>query len=258
MKRTKKILSLALCAVLLVAGTVATTVAYLTSTDAVTNTFTVGNVKITLDEFDYDEDSDSDDNVEVGDETRDKANAYYLQPGQTYKKDPTVTVKGGSAESYVRMIMTVHNASAVQDIINADDEGENLIEDYSDLFSGWDENKWEYTGCNQEPKDSDGNTIENAISFEFRYSEIISALEDGDDEGDEPDDVVLPDLFTEIIVPSYVDNELLAALYGADGTVGTADDFKIEVVAHAIQATGFENNVDGAWTAFDAQQAATN
>ena len=48
MKRTKQILSLALCAILLVSATVATTVAYLTSQDAVTNTFTVGKVAITL------------------------------------------------------------------------------------------------------------------------------------------------------------------------------------------------------------------
>ena len=49
MKKSKAIL-MALCAVLLVAASVMGTLAYLTSTDTVTNTFTVGNVQIKLDE----------------------------------------------------------------------------------------------------------------------------------------------------------------------------------------------------------------
>ena len=50
MKKTRKILLMAACAVLLVCISVGATVAYLTSTDTVTNTFTVGQVAITLDE----------------------------------------------------------------------------------------------------------------------------------------------------------------------------------------------------------------
>ena len=50
MKTKSKALLLTLCAVLLVAASVMGTMAYLTSTDKVENTFTVGNVTITLDE----------------------------------------------------------------------------------------------------------------------------------------------------------------------------------------------------------------
>lgn len=50
MKTTKKALLLTLCAVLLVAASVLGTMAYLTSTDDVQNTFTVGQVSIKLDE----------------------------------------------------------------------------------------------------------------------------------------------------------------------------------------------------------------
>ena len=49
MKKFKALLVVA-CALLLVAASVFGTMAYLTSTDKVTNTFTVGKVKITLDE----------------------------------------------------------------------------------------------------------------------------------------------------------------------------------------------------------------
>ncbi len=50
MKARNKILLLALCMAALIAVSVIGTMAYLTSTKTVTNTFTVGKVEITLDE----------------------------------------------------------------------------------------------------------------------------------------------------------------------------------------------------------------
>ena len=51
MKKAKKVVALLLCAVLLVVGSVAGTMAYLADTsDVVENTFTIGKVDITLDE----------------------------------------------------------------------------------------------------------------------------------------------------------------------------------------------------------------
>lgn len=98
---TKKILALAMCAVLLVVSTVFVTVAFLTSQDDVTNTFTVGNVVITLDELDVDNDEVTADNVTYGEGenavVRDQANAYKLIPGKSYVKDPIVHVKGNEA-----------------------------------------------------------------------------------------------------------------------------------------------------------------
>ena len=52
MKKTRKILLMAACAILLVCISVGATVAYLTDMKSVTNTFTVGKVAITLDEKD--------------------------------------------------------------------------------------------------------------------------------------------------------------------------------------------------------------
>ena len=86
MKTKSKALLLTLCAVLLVAASVLGTMAYLTSTDTVTNTFTVGKVEIKLDETD----------VTNPTGPRVQANSYKLMPGTTYTKDPTVTVKAGS------------------------------------------------------------------------------------------------------------------------------------------------------------------
>lgn len=94
MKKTSKALLLSLCAVLLVTATVLGTMAYLTSTDEVVNTFTVGNVAITLDETDVD-------NSTPGENDRDQANSYKLMPGHTYTKDPIVHVDSTSEDCYL-------------------------------------------------------------------------------------------------------------------------------------------------------------
>lgn len=105
MKKTSKALLLMLCAVLLVAASVLGTMAYLTSTDAVTNTFTVGNVKITLDEKDVDN--------STADADRDKANSYKLLPGHTYTKDPTIHVDASSEDCYL-FVKVVNEIAAIE------------------------------------------------------------------------------------------------------------------------------------------------
>lgn len=95
MKTKTKALVLALCAVLLVVTTVFATMAYLTSTDKVTNTFTVGNVKITLDEAKVDLYGVKDGTERV------QANTYKLIPGHEYTKDPTIHVDANSEDCYL-------------------------------------------------------------------------------------------------------------------------------------------------------------
>ena len=105
MKTARKVLIIALCAVLLVSISVMGTMAYLTSQDSVKNTFTVGNVKITLDELDVDKDSNTEDNVQYGEgenaTIRDRANAYKLMPGLDYDKDPTIHVADDSENCWL-------------------------------------------------------------------------------------------------------------------------------------------------------------
>lgn len=96
MKTRSKALVLTLCAVLLVVATVMGTMAYLTSTDSVTNTFTVGKVALTLDEAKVNLDG-----TEVANADRVRVNEYKLIPGHTYTKDPTVHVTAGSEDSYI-------------------------------------------------------------------------------------------------------------------------------------------------------------
>lgn len=107
MKKTSKALLLSLCAVLLVSASVLGTMAYLTSQDQVVNTFTVGNVAITLDEKDVD-------NSTPGENDRDKANAYKLMPGHNYEKDPIVHVDANSEDCYlfVKVVNEIANIEA--------------------------------------------------------------------------------------------------------------------------------------------------
>ena len=97
MKKTKKILALALAAVMLMCTTVAATVAYLQDDDAVTNTFTVGNVTITLDEADVKTDGTYESTVDK----RVEENKYHLIPGHSYIKDPIVHVDDDSENCYL-------------------------------------------------------------------------------------------------------------------------------------------------------------
>jgi predicted ribosomally synthesized peptide with SipW-like signal peptide len=96
-------LSVVACALLLVVGSIAGTIAYMTSkTELVKNTFTSGNVAITLDETKVDLYGNPlvDDN---GDLTGEKTmeNQYKLIPGHTYTKDPTIHVAAGSEDCYL-------------------------------------------------------------------------------------------------------------------------------------------------------------
>lgn len=125
-KKITTVVALILCAVLLVAGSVAATLAYLTSkTSEVRNTFSVGNVTITLDEAPVDA---------TGTETtgdRVTANTYKLIPGEDYDKDPTVHIKPGSESSY--LFVKVTNGIAA---IEANADGKDTIAEQM-TANGW-------------------------------------------------------------------------------------------------------------------------
>lgn len=96
MKSKKKVFMTVLCAAALVVASVLGTMAFLTSKDQVNNTFTVGNVAITLDEAKVDTAG-----TPVEGAARVKANTYKLIPGHEYTKDPTVHVTANSEDSWV-------------------------------------------------------------------------------------------------------------------------------------------------------------
>ena len=208
----KKTLTVILALVLVVVMSVAGTVAYLTSSDTVTNTFSVGNVQIKLDEAQAKADGTLIEGAE-----RVKANSYKLLPGHTYAKDPMVTVLNGSESSYIKMTVTFSKANELDAIFDPD--GATL----TTIFNGYDISNWTYKGNTK-------NAADNTRTYEFWYKEAVAA----------PDgNVALDALFDSITVPGSITNEQLKTIEGMTITVN----------AYAIQADGFTDAAD-AWSKY--------
>ena len=225
MKTPAKILSLAAGAALLVTVSIAGTVAYLTAEDKAINTFTVGKATITLDETDVDEYG-----VKVSD-VRVDGNEYRLIPGQTYIKDPTVTITAGSEAVYVRMLVTINEMTALKAMCGEDFLPQNYVN------GTWDETIWPCVGVTDNGDDS--------VTYEFRYTDPTKdTLQDVVDASGSADDLVLDALFETFTMPGTATADQLEAL----------EDLEITVVGNAIQAAGFAD-ADAAWAAFDPKDA---
>ena len=205
MKKGKKALLTLACAGCLIVGSVFGTFAYLTDSKTVMNTFTVGQVGLTLEETGM---TDIDNDGVFG-------NAYHLIPGQSYIKDPTVTVTAESEASYVRMIVTVEFENELTDTT--------LATNLDNIFTGYDETKWIR---NTKNISADNKTI----TYEYRYHTTVAGGENGTE---------LESLFEGFTIPETYTNEQISFLEG----------MTIKVEAHAIQAAGFADE-DKAWTAF--------
>lgn len=93
----KKMFVAMLAIALLIGCTIGGTIAWLMdTTPTVTNTFTVGDVEITLVESPYDNA-----NKTYGTPAEGVTNTYPLIPGNTYKKDPKVSVTANSEDCYL-------------------------------------------------------------------------------------------------------------------------------------------------------------
>jgi len=263
MKFSKRTLLLAASIVLCMTMTALGTIAYLTDRASVANVFTVGNINIFVDEKFVDEDGkpiegaklvDHDNNENTPDkpmtETEYEAwveeqkkenpdgeypdfetledsngrtqygNEYKLVPGMTYEKDPTMTVKAGSEEAYVRMAVTINKIAELKAIFGEDFLPEDFVED-------WDSAIWPCVKM-------EAGAEENTMVYYFNYQNKVEPSEA---------DQVLEPLFTKITIPETVKPEQLATLQG----------LRIEIEGYAIQTAAFNDNVDAAWAAFDAQ-----
>ena len=241
----KKPLIMLVCALMIVSSVAFGTIAYLTDRAGVTNRFTIGNVDIIVDETKVDKDGTPEPNPDYdpADPNDPDApynrtmgeNTYPLTPGKEYIKDPTMTVKAGSEEAYVRMVVTITNAAEIKAIFAE------LALQYPTVYAegfvpeqhvtGWDNAVWEYVGMTE-------SAVLNTITLEFRYPTAVAPADTAD--------VVLPPLFETLKVPGELTNEHLAKL----------ENLVIDVEGHAIQTTGFADAAE-AWAAFDVQRTAT-
>ena len=245
-KTKTKALLMSLCAVLLVAASVLGTMAYLTDSKDVKNTFTVGNVAIKLDEAKVDENGTQVVDKDGNPVARVTRNAYKLLPNHTYVKDPTVTVKTPSVDSYVRMKVTFNKASALIAMCTDPEFADevtgienafplirmvNFVEANADKWDGIiPDNMVETEDMLAKAKYFAYDAEADTLTYYFYYNKAVAAP---------TADVVLPVLFDSITVPQWATGDQLKALEG----------FEINVVAEAIQADGFES-ADAAWAEF--------
>lgn len=150
---------------------------------------------------------------------RDTENEYNLVPGESYLKDPTLTVTQGSEKSYVRMIVELTGYADVAAAIGCTEN--ELMDKLTNVDSA---TEWEL------------KSVENGV-FEYRYKEPVNASV-------ETEDIVLPPLFTEFSVPTDLKYDQLKAISEAG--------FKMDIFGHAIQTASFDSE-DEAWEAFDEQ-----
>lgn len=233
MNAKKKVFTIIICIALLIITSVFGTIAYFTSEDEVTNSFTIGSVELALDEAKVNENGkpvDKDGNIvtDLNKAERIEGNTYKLVPGSSYTKDPTITILKDSKDSYVRMLVIVSDDKSLKLAFPKDKEIDNkkIYEDYYDgdtilfhkIVDGYDSSKWIYNSFYE--KDS-------SYIYEYRYYKEVNG---------KSGNLKLEPLFTSITIPGTVNNIELSNL----------DNFSLTVVGNAIQNNGF-NSADEAW-----------
>ena len=139
-----KALLLMLGAVALVCVSVFSTIAYLSESAAVSNTFTVGNVSIEMFESPVGTDGKiTDEAYKNGTKKKDSdGNSYHLVPAQEFDKDPSIYVKANSEDCYIfikasNQIRPIEDGNVMRDGETADTDALTMKEQL--IKNGWKE-----------------------------------------------------------------------------------------------------------------------
>lgn len=219
----KKIFAIALCVAMLAIVLVSGTMAYFTDTHAQTNTFTMGKVDIDLDEPAY---------------TPDTNGKLKVFPGQSYEKDPTITVAENSEDCYLVATVTI-------------DQLDQLKALYADDTTGV-KQPWGLSLAGKAGMVSGGiadyeavGAVENGVSGTLLGDEVFLTYEEDATaktitytfyfkNPQKAGDIQV--LFTHVNIPSIIENDDITG------------DLNITVNAYAIQAVGFSD----VYAAYDA------
>lgn len=217
--KKKSILMAAIAVMLVAVLVVGGTLAYFTDTKSADNTFTVGDVKIKLDES----------NVNDPNGDRVTSNEYTdVFPGIQYKKDPVVT-NTGKNDAYVRAVVTIENGMNWMGLYNENvwtaPQEEAFMKLICDkLGAGWSIENIAYV-TNAERGSTD-------FVATLKYTGVLKS-------GD-----ATSAMFENVMLPTNATANDITTRVAQNGV------FHIDVVAQAIQADGF-TTWEAAFTAFD-------
>ena len=215
----KRFVAILLCVTLVALAAIGATFAYLTDTKTVNNTFTMGNVKITLDET----------NVNDPEGDRVTRNTYNVYPGAVVTKDPIVHNTGKNA-AYIRATVNVSNWMNLCAEYYPDFKytfGQEGYKAALNLLVGELGEGWSVVGVTA----GDTFTIgQFDAKFILKYDGALAAGEN------------TTAMFQTVTIPAGIDN--------ASADAGSFSSVK--VVAQAIQADGFDT-WEAAFAAYDAK-----
>ena len=213
----KRFVAILLCVTLVALAAIGATFAYLTDSKTVKNTFTVGDVKIKLDE------------TNVNDPTGDRvtSNAYSVYPGAVVTKDPIVHNTGKNA-AYIRATVNVSNWMNLCAAYYPDFKytfGQEGYKAALNLLVGELGEGWSVVGVEA----GDTFTIgQFDAKFILKYDGKLAAGAD------------TTAMFQTVTIPAGIDNANTESFSG------------VKVVAQAIQADGFDT-WEAAFAAYDAK-----
>lgn len=213
----KKLTLVVTCVVLVAAMVIGGTLAYFTDSKTATNTFTMGNVNIKLDETD----------IKNPEGDRVTSNAYDVYPGEVVTKDPIVHNTGKNG-AYIRATVNVYNWMNLVAAYYPDFKETFPNDGYKaalNLLVGELGDGWSVVGVVA----GDTFTIgQFDAKFVLKYDGVLDAGAD------------TTAMFQTVTIPAGIDN-------------ANASSFQsVKVVAQAIQADGFDT-WEAAFAAYDAK-----
>jgi predicted ribosomally synthesized peptide with SipW-like signal peptide len=221
--KKKSILMAAIAVMLVAVLVVGGTLAYFTDTKSATNTFTVGDVKIKLDES----------NVNAPNGDRVISNEYTgVLPGIQYKKDPVVT-NTGKNDAYVRAVVTIENGMNWLGFYYDDASTFPQVEAFEKLICNTLGTGWEIVGFKNVMSTQDHPTSDTVVTL--KYTGVLKSGE------------ATSAMFKNVMLPAKMTTNDITTRVAQNGV------FHIDVVAQAIQTEGFASWND-AFAAFDAQK----
>ena len=228
----KKITALCLCVALLAIAVVGASLAYFTDTKSANNVFTMGDVRITLDEAKVTHTGDK----WIAGEDRVIGNDYgSAYPGAVLPKDPTVHNKSADGNgAYIRATVTITGGMNFLGSLYKGDATVGEMPDamyirwFTKFVGGALGNGWSVV------KMDDASYTSGDLIMVLKYDKVLAA------------DESTTAMFNELVIPADYDANNGQGAYESFGTIN------VNVTADAIQANGFAD-WNAAFAAFDAK-----